>query len=114
MLGALWLFLSVYIRQVENFAGAMNFVMFPMFFFSSALYPLWKLREGGSELIYYVSLANPFTYAVELIRFALYGRFEPLSGAVVTGTTVLFFLLAVLGYNPQRGMIRRAVQAQPA
>ena len=33
MLGALWLFLSVYIRQVENFAGAMNFVMFPMFFF---------------------------------------------------------------------------------
>ena len=37
----------------------MNFVMFPMFFFSSALYPLWKLREGGSELLYYVSLANP-------------------------------------------------------
>jgi ABC-2 type transport system permease protein len=33
MLGALWLFLSVYIRQVENFAGAMNFVMFPMFSF---------------------------------------------------------------------------------
>ena len=47
MLGSLWLFLSVYIKQVENFAGAMNFVMFPMFFFSSALYPLWKLREGG-------------------------------------------------------------------
>jgi ABC-2 type transport system permease protein len=114
MLGALWLFLSVYIRQVENFAGAMNFVMFPMFFFSSALYPLWKLREGGSELIYYVALANPFTYAVELIRFALYGMFEPLSALVVSGTAVLFFMLAVLGYNPQRGMIRRAVQAQPA
>src|SRR5579864_6221279 len=60
MLGALWLFLSVYIRQVENFAGAMNFVMFPMFFFSSALYPLWKLREGGSEFIYWVSVINPF------------------------------------------------------
>jgi ABC-2 type transport system permease protein len=115
MLGALWLFLSVYIRQVENFAGAMNFVMFPMFFFSSALYPLWKLREGGSELIYYVALANPFTYAVELIRFALYSQFEPVSAAVVTGATVLFFLLAVLGYNPQRGMIRRTGPApQPA
>jgi hypothetical protein len=61
MLGALWLFLSVYIKQVENFAGAMNFVMFPMFFFSSALYPLWRLREGGSEVLYYVSVANPFT-----------------------------------------------------
>ena len=110
MLGALWLFLSVYIRQVENFAGAMNFVMFPMFFFSSALYPLWKLREGGSELLYLVALANPFTYAVELIRFALYGMFEPVAALVVTGSTVVFFLLAVTGYDPQRGMFRRSVQ----
>ena len=112
MLGALWLFLSVYIRQVENFAGAMNFVMFPMFFFSSALYPLWRLREGGGELLYLVALANPFTHAVELIRFALYGLFEPVAAAVVAGSTVLFFLLAVHGYDPQRGMLRRA--AQPA
>jgi ABC-2 type transport system permease protein len=114
MLGALWLFISVYIRQVENFAGAMNFVMFPMFFFSSALYPLWKLQQSGSEWVYYVALANPFTYAVELIRFALYGQFEQVSAAVVTGATVLFFLLAVIGYNPQRGMIRRTAQPQPA
>jgi hypothetical protein len=33
---------------------------------------------------------------------------------VVTGTTIVFFLLAVLGYNPQRGMIRRTAQPQPA
>ncbi len=114
MLGALWLFLSVYIRQVENFAGAMNFVMFPMFFFSSALYPLWRLREGGSEVLYYVALANPFTYAVELIRFALYGLLEPVSALVVVGAMALFFLLAVAGYDPQRGMLRRAPLAQPA
>jgi ABC-2 type transport system permease protein len=114
MLGALWLFLSVYIRQVENFAGAMNFVMFPMFFFSSALYPLWRLREGGSDFLYYVSLANPFTYAVELIRFALYGTLDSAAALVVIGTMVLFFLLAVIGYNPQRGMFRRAAQPQAA
>jgi ABC-2 type transport system permease protein len=114
MLGAIWLFLSVYIRQVENFAGAMNFVMFPMFFFSSALYPLWRLREGGSEVLYYVSIANPFTYAVELIRFALYGEFDAVSAAVVVGATVVFFAAAVIGYDPQRGMLRRAPQAQPA
>jgi ABC-2 type transport system permease protein len=113
MLGALWLFLSVYIRQVENFAGAMNFVMFPMFFFSSALYPLWKLRESGSEAIYYVSLVNPFTHAVELIRFALYGMFEPIAAAVVGGATVVFFALAVIGYNPQRGWVRRGGTAGP-
>jgi ABC-2 type transport system permease protein len=88
----------------------MNFVMFPMFFFSSALYPLWKLREGGSEAIYWISMANPFTYAVEMIRYALYGMFEPVSALVVAGSAVLFFLLAVYGYDPQRGMGRRGLQ----
>jgi ABC-2 type transport system permease protein len=88
--------------------------MFPMFFFSSALYPLWKLREGGSDFIYWVSLLNPFTHSVELIRFALYGLFEPVAAAVVTGSTVLFFLLAMQGYDPQRGMLRRAPAAAPA
>ena len=110
MLGSLWLFLSVHIRQLENFAGAMNFVMFPMFFFSSALYPLWKLREGGSEAIYLISMANPFTHAVEMIRYALYGMFEPVATLVVAGSTVIFFLLAVHGYDPQRGMARRGPQ----
>ena len=49
MLGAVGLLLSVHIRQLENFAGTMNFVIFPMFFVSSALYPLWKVQESGAE-----------------------------------------------------------------
>ena len=40
MLGSLGLLLSSAIRQLENFAGVMNFVIFPMFFMSSALYPV--------------------------------------------------------------------------
>ena len=48
MLGALALLMSSLIRQLENFAGVMNFVIFPMFFASSALYPLWRIREGKS------------------------------------------------------------------
>jgi ABC-2 type transport system permease protein len=83
-----------------------------MFFFSSALYPLWKLREGGSEWLYWISMANPFTHAVEMIRFTLYGMFDPVSALVVSCSTVVFFLLAVIGYDPQRGMLRRT--AQPA
>jgi len=43
MLGSLGLLISSTIRQLENFAGVMNFVIFPMFFMSSALYPLWKM-----------------------------------------------------------------------
>ena len=53
MLGALGMLISSVIRQLENFAGVMNFVIFPMFFASSALYPLWRVREG-SPMLYYL------------------------------------------------------------
>ena len=75
MLGSLGMLISSGIKQLENFAGVMNFVIFPMFFASSALYPLWRVQEG-SPMLYYVCQFNPFTHAVELIRFALYGQIE--------------------------------------
>lgn len=34
------LVLSLFIKQLDNLSGALNFVGFPMFFLSSALYPL--------------------------------------------------------------------------
>ena len=46
MLGSLGLLVSSQIKQLENFASVMNFIIFPMFFASSALYPLWKMEEG--------------------------------------------------------------------
>lgn len=107
MLGALGLLLSVSIRQLENFAGTMNFVIFPMFFISTALYPLWKLQESGAELIYQLAQLNPFTHAVELIRFALYGEFNVVSAFVVAAVLCVFFVLAVWGYDPQRGLVKR-------
>ncbi|GAB2790447.1 ABC transporter permease [Halomonas shantousis] len=107
MLGAIGLLLSVYIKQLENFAGTMNFVIFPMFFLSPALYPLWKLRESGAQVIYQLSLLNPFTHGVELIRFAMYGQFNALSCAVVFASLLVFFLIAAWGYDPQRGLVRR-------
>ncbi|EIJ41437.1 alcohol ABC transporter, permease protein [Beggiatoa alba B18LD] len=108
MLGALGLLLSVHIKQLENFAGTMNFVIFPMFFISSALYPLWKLEESGAKWIHWLASYNPFTHAVEFIRFALYGHFNMVSCLVVVGTFLLFFILAVVGYDPQRGILRKA------
>ena len=107
MLGAAGLLLSVYIRQLENFAGTMNFVIFPMFFISSALYPLWKMQESGADIVYHLARLNPFTHAVELIRFAFYGQFNAVAAAVVMGSLVVFFVLAVLGYDPQRGLVGR-------
>jgi ABC-2 type transport system permease protein len=52
MLGAVGLLLSVYIRQLENFAGTMNFVIFPMFFISSVFHficTLSAMEAAGSR-----------------------------------------------------------------
>ena len=103
MLGALGLLLSVHIRQLENFAGTMNFVIFPMYFLSTALYPLWKLEEAGAEWVWQIARFNPFTHAVEWIRFALYDKDPGVAPWVVVGTLAVCFAAASWGYDPQRG-----------
>jgi ABC-2 type transport system permease protein len=106
MLSAFGLMLSVYIKQLENFAGTMNFVIFPMFFLSSALYPIQRMQNAGAEWIYQVSSFNPFTHAVEALRYALYGKIAPLSLAVVVISSLVFYMVAAAGYDPQRGLVK--------
>ena len=114
MLGALGLLLATAVRQLENFAGAMNFVIFPAFFLSTALYPLWKLKESGAELVWRLAELNPFTYAVELIRFALHVRLEPVSAAVVGLGAALLFACAAVLFDPQRSFAVRNRGAREA
>ena len=107
MLGSVGLVLSVHVRQLENFAGTMNFVIFPMFFISPALYPLWKLEESGAWWLLQLARLNPFTHAVEAMRFAMHGQVDGVAWLVVLGCTAVFFGLALWGYDPQRGALRR-------
>src|SRR5207245_5976467 len=107
MLGALGMLLSSAIRQLENFASVMNFVIFPMFFASSALYPLWHVKEA-SLLLYNICQINPFTHGVELIRFGLYGQLEPVSTAVLVGADAILLTLAVYGSARVLSMCERA------
>jgi len=109
MLGALALLMSSAIKQLENFAGVMNFVIFPMFFASSALYPLWRIKES-SPLLYEICRVNPFTHVVELIRFALYGQIEQASLAIVIGFAALFLAMAIYAYNPSKGLLGRRAE----
>jgi ABC-2 type transport system permease protein len=106
LFGAMGLLLSSLIRQLENFAGIMNFVIFPMYFASSALYPLWRVREASLPL-YYICQWNPFTHAVELIRFALYGKLNWTALAIVLVTTATFLIAGLIAYDPARGLIAR-------
>lgn len=106
MLGALGLLISSTIRQLENFAGVMNFVIFPMFFMSSALYPLWKMAES-SPLLRDICAVNPFTHAVELIRFAFYLQFN---GWALLWVVISFAIClggGIIGYDPAFGMAKK-------
>ncbi len=104
MMGALGLFLSSTIRQLENFAGVMNFVIFPMFFLSTALYPLWKMAEA-STVLRDICAFNPFSHAVEFIRFALYGQ---INGWALGWTAIAFAIFlagSLIGYDPARSSV---------
>jgi len=106
MLGAMGMVLSSMIRQLENFAGIMNFVIFPMFFLSSALYPLWRIRES-SDALYRLCTLNPFTYAVELIRYSLYLKTNGVATLVVVVAFTAFAAVAIYAYDPVRGIMSR-------
>lgn len=106
MLGALGLALSSTITQLENFAGVMNFVIFPTFFLSTALYPLWKMAES-STLLRDLCAANPFTHAVEAIRFALYGQTNVMALMWTLLAFGAFFAVSLWGYDPAKGLIVR-------
>ena len=113
MLGGLGLLLSSMIKQLENFAGVMNFIIFPMFFTSSALYPLWKVDEA-SPILRDICGLNPFTYAVDLIRFALYGQVESIAALVVAACMIVFVAGAIIAYDPSKGIITRVRAGAPA
>ena len=85
----------------------MNFVIFPMFFISSALYPLWKLQESGATWVWQLARFNPFSYAVEAIRFALVGQFNLTAVLVTAVVGIVLFGIALFGYDPQRGLMKR-------
>src|SRR4029453_18105040 len=113
MFGSLGMLLFSTIKTLENFAGIMNFVIFPMFFASSALYPLWKMREG-SLWLYYLCLYNPFTWAVELIRFAFYLQINWPALGIVSACMLLFLALSVWVYDPSFGIQQRKAGAAAA
>eukprot|EP01037_Dinobryon_pediforme_P014841 gene14841-14977_t len=107
MLGALGMLISSLVKQLENFSGVMNFVIFPMFFASSALYPLWRVRES-SPFLYYICQINPFSHATELIRFAFYMQISWIDLSIVASCTLVFLVGAIIAYDPARGFLGRS------
>ena len=54
-------------RTLDNFAATMNFVIFPVFFLSGALYPVRSLPV----MLKRAAIANPYTYGVDFLKHAI-------------------------------------------
>jgi ABC-2 type transport system permease protein len=89
------------LRSVENFAGIINVVLFPILFLSGALYPTSDLPVALKA----IARLNPITYAVDLMRGALHQptEFTPLRATLAIGLAcALAFVAAALLFDPER------------
>jgi ABC-2 type transport system permease protein len=73
----------------EGFSLIVQFIVFPLFFLSGAIYPI----EGLPEPVQYIALINPLTYGVDGLRAALVGTstYSPMIdfGALVVSSVVM-------------------------
>lgn len=68
-LTSLGLSLGSYIQSLEGFQGIVGFIVFPLFFFSGALFPIDNLPSWLSIL----TNIDPATYAVDAMRNTMFG-----------------------------------------
>lgn len=103
---ALGLLVAARLRSVENFAGVINVVLFPLLFVSGALYP----TAGMPSALRLLARINPVTYQVDLMRHA-FGQPTEFSVRadilVLTGSTLLLLSLAGLLFDPEQRFVGR-------
>lgn len=73
-------------KDMQGFSIVMNFVIFPLFFLSGALYPL----ENFPVWLRYLSHLDPLTYGIDGLRAALIG---------ISSYSILFNLILMIGFS---------------
>ncbi len=65
----LGLILATHIRDFQSFPIIINFVVFPIFFLSGAIFPLTNIPKA----LLYVTKINPLGYGIDMLRSSLIG-----------------------------------------
>ena len=108
----LGLLVAARLRSVENFAGIINVLLFPMLFISGALYP----AGGLPPVLRWIARVNPVTHMVELVRSAL-GQptdLTPAANLLALGSFALVtFALASMLFDPEQRFIGRPTRSRP-
>jgi ABC-2 type transport system permease protein len=104
----LGLLVAAPLQSIENFAGIINVVLFPLLFLSGALYP----TAGMPPALRVLAEINPVSYAVDLMRGALGQPMEFQVGRSLTALTVattVAFVAAVMLFDPERRVRRKEI-----
>jgi len=102
----LGLLVAARLNSVENFAGVINVVLFPLLFVSGALYP----TSGMPPVLRALARMNPVTYQVDLMRHAFHQpvEFSTTTGVLVlTATTIVAFGLTAWLFDPEQRFVGR-------
>lgn len=109
----LGLLVAARLRSVENFAGVINVVLFPLLFVSGALYP----TTGMPPALRLLARINPVTYQVDLMRHAFSQPTEFGLGTdilILIGSALVLLGLAALLFDPEQRFIGRSRVARSA
>ena len=100
------LLVAARLRSVENFAGVINVVLFPLLFVSGALYP----TAGMPPALRLAAQINPVTYQVDLMRHAFRqpAEFGLRTDILVLAASSLVLLgVAALLFDPEQRFVGR-------
>jgi ABC-2 type transport system permease protein len=90
--------LASIVEDFQGFQGINNFLIFPLFFLSSALYPLTSVPTA----LKVISYVNPLSYCVDALRFSMIHQHHfnlALDLAVIAVTMVACIYFAVSRFN---------------
>ncbi|MEK7095753.1 MAG: ABC transporter permease [Patescibacteria group bacterium] len=86
------------VEDFQGFQSINNFLIFPLFFLSSALYPL----SNVPDVLRIMASLNPLSYSVDALRYALNGQTHfglALDAAVMSLTLIVCVVFAVNRFN---------------
>lgn len=90
--------LASIVEDFQGFQGINNFIIFPVYFLSGALYPLTNVPT----FLRILSECNPLTYCVDALRYTMINQHHFslwLDAAVITATLVACVTFAVNRFN---------------
>ena len=86
------------VNDMQGFMAITNFLVVPLFFLSSALFPL----DNVPTIMKIIASANPLTYAVDAMRASLVNQSHfglPLDFAVMIGLMVVLVWFSIYRFN---------------